>query len=237
MLRMRIRDLQMSATLLLFGLLLASADIASAQVVLTESFELPNTANFQTFNSGQTLVGASASWSITTSGIDLFEDAARPEAAVFDGTQAIDLAGSPGAGVLETSFTTVLGATYELVFHYARNNLLGSSIGDAQVDVVGTTSRLQATVQHDPVVQAFNVFRTFTQTFTADSTTTTLRFTSLEAGNAGVVLDGIQVERVSAVPLLSLEGRGVLIAILLSVGVLMGGAAVGLRRRSGRTLA
>ncbi len=68
MLRMRIRGLQMSATLLLFGLLLASADIASAQVVLTESFELPNTANFQTFNAGQTLVGASASWSITTNG-------------------------------------------------------------------------------------------------------------------------------------------------------------------------
>lgn len=191
---------------------------ASAQIVLTESFELPDTANFQSFVSGQTIVTATHSWSVTATGVDLFEDAARSEATAFDGAQAIDLAGSPGAGVIQTSFATLPGATYALSFHYARNNNIGGATADAQVDVVGSTSRLHATVQHVPANEAFGTFRTFEQAFVADSATTILRFTSLEAGNAGIVLDAIQVEQlVASVPSFGSVTRGLLLLAALGV--------------------
>jgi hypothetical protein len=50
----------------------------------------------------------------------------------------VDVTGSPGAGVIETTLSTVTGRTYELVFHYARNSFLGTEAGDAQVEVVGS---------------------------------------------------------------------------------------------------
>lgn len=202
--------------LVLVSLVLGTA--ASAQIVLTESFEVPDTANFQTFAAGQTIVTATNSWSVTATGVDLFEDAARSEATAFEGAQAIDLAGSPGAGVIQTSFATVPGATYALTFHYARNNNIGGATADAQVDVVGSTSRLQATVQHVPANEAFGTFLTFAQTFVADSATTILRFTSLESGTAGIVLDGIQVEQVAAsVPTFGSVARGLLLLVALGV--------------------
>ena len=193
---------------------------AHGQTVLSESFESPDIANFQTFNIGQTLVTATQSWSITTSGVDLFEDAARPEAAAFDGTQAVDLTGSPGAGVIQTTFATIPGATYKLTFHYARNNLLGAATGDAQVDVLGTGSLLQATVQHSPATHAFDAYRTFEGSFTADSAQGTLRFTSLDPGTTGITVDGITIVRTAAVPLLSGGARWLLVALLAGVSAL-----------------
>ena len=118
------------------------ARVGSAQVVLVEDFESPDTGNFMTCNAGETLATATKSWDVTVSGVDLFEGAARAEAAAFDGAQAIDLAGSPGAGVIETTFTTLPGEEYDLVSHYARNDLLGAETGDAQVDVIGSASLL-----------------------------------------------------------------------------------------------
>ena len=203
----------------------------SAQVVFSEGFESPDTANFQTFNTGQTLVTASHSWSITTSGIDLFEDAARAEAAAFEGAQAIDLTGSPGAGVIQTTFATLPGSRYQLTFHYARNNLLGAATGDAQVDVLGTASLFQSTIQHNPATHAFNVYLTGGGTFTADSTQAILRFTSLDPGTTGITLDGIEIQQLPALPLLSDGARLVLIAMLVTLAsVFAASIGAGVRR-------
>jgi len=127
------------------------------------------------------------------------EAAARVEAAAFDGAQAIDLAGSPGAGMLETTFATTPGMAYELVFHYARNAFLGAETGDAEVDVVGAGSLLEATIQHDPALYEFDVYLEFSALFTADSTEAILRFTSLDTGNTGITLDGICISAVPSV--------------------------------------
>jgi len=174
--------------------------VSTAQVVFFEDFETPDTTNYITFNVGQSIHTGSNTWFVTATGVDLYEALARPEAAAYDGAQAVDLAGSPGAGVIEAVFATVPGNEYELVFHYARNALLGAQTGDAQVEVSGTAMRLQATVQHDPAMHAFDAYLEFSDRFIADSTQSTLRFISLDTENTGVTLDGISVSAVQSTP-------------------------------------
>jgi len=173
---------------------------AGAEVVFTEGFESPDTSNYVTYNAGESIVTASNIWLVTTSGVDLYEAAARAEAAAYDGAQAVDLTGSPGAGVIETSFGTLPGHTYELVFHYARNNLLGAETGDAEVEVLGAGPLLQAAIQHDPATTPFDNYLEFRDTFVADAASTTLRFTSLDPGNTGITLDGIAISDVTPLP-------------------------------------
>jgi hypothetical protein len=110
---------------------------------------------------------------------------------------------------------------YTLGFHYSRNNFIGADVADAQVDVIGKTSLLQAVVQHDPGQHAFNVFLQFTDTFVADSSHTILRFTGLEPGNAGVILDAVSVTGPPAVPALPFAGVVLVLAAMLSVAIVV----------------
>ncbi len=180
--------------------LLIMAAPSYAAFVFEEDFESPDTANFQTFLSGETLVTANNTWSITANSIDLYEDAARSEAVSFDGGQAVDLTGSPGQGVMETTFNTLPGTEYELVFHYARNDLNGSTVASAQVDVIGTSALIQEQVDHDPAQLVFSANKEFRQSFIADDTQALIRFSALTGTVAGVTIDAISVTRVDALP-------------------------------------
>lgn len=180
------------SALLLLALLPLPAAL-HAQVVFEEDFETPDIANYLTVPAGQQLVTAANTWEVTANSIDLFDDPARPEAVAWDGAQAVDLTGSPDAGVMEAAFTTLPGEVYELVFHYARNNFLGPTVGMAQVDVIGVTPRLSEVVSHAPGLLAFDQHQTFQGTFVADATETTLRFTALNDGVAGITIDGISI--------------------------------------------
>lgn len=175
---------------------------AHAQTVLTESFEVPDTSNFTVFTAPAQIVTATNTWDVTGGSIDVYEAAARPEAVAFDGAQAIDMAGSPGAGSLETSFPTVPGATYRLSFYYARNAFLDPETGDAVVDVIGTASLLSTTIVHDPASLSFDTHVLFSETFVADDSQALLRFTSLDAGNFGITIDAIAIQFEQPVPLL-----------------------------------
>ncbi len=167
---------------------------AATAKVLSESFEAPATANYQTYNAGQSFTTATNTWIVPTSGVDICNVQARREVTAFDGNQTLDLNGSPGAGVIATSFATTAGRKYTLSFHYARNNQLGATPARARVEVVGSAPLLQAEVHHDKTVGAFGSYLGFSDGFVADSATTTLRFTSLNSGNAGITLDGIEVK-------------------------------------------
>jgi len=182
-----------SAPALLALALLSLPGALHAQVVFEEDFETPDIPNYLTVPAGQQLVTATNTWVVTANSIDLFDDPARAEAVAWDGTQAVDLTGSPDAGVMEAVFATQPGTEYELVFHYARNNFLGATVGMARVDVIGVTSRLSEVVSHDPGLIPFDQHQTFQGTFVADSSETTLRFTALNNGIAGITVDGISV--------------------------------------------
>jgi hypothetical protein len=199
--------------------LVCGASTAAAQTVLFEDFETPDTGNFVTYFSGQHLVTNGADWAITANSVDLYEDPARPEAAAFDGSQAVDLTGSPDGGTMETTFATAPGTDYTLTFHYARNNLLGATIGNAQVDVLGAGTLLSSALQHDPSMHAFDTYLQFSDSFTANSVQTTLRFTGLNAGLAGITIDAISVTGAPGVPGLPGAALAVLAGGLVTLGI------------------
>lgn len=169
---------------------------AQAQVVLSESFEVPDTTNFITYGIGSSFVTTDTAWNVLGGSVDIYEAAARPEAVAYDLDQAVDLAGSPGAAIIETSFSTTPGQGYQLSFYYARNNNLGIALGEARVETEGASILLDRTIQHDPQVYSFSQHLYFNDTFIADSSTTKLRFTSLVDGVAGITLDAITISEI-----------------------------------------
>jgi len=169
-----------------------------ALTVVSESFEAPASGNYTVVRAGQSFQAASRTWNVEAGSIDIVNTRVRTETAAFDGTQAIDLAGSPGAGVLSTRFATNPGQTYLLTFHFARNNGIGAVPARAQVEVVGLVPLLRGEVQHESPRLPFNAYQRYRGTFQADGPSATLRFTSLNTGNAGVMLDAVSVTAVSS---------------------------------------
>ena len=171
---------------------------APAQAVLSENFEAPASGNYTVVRAGQSFATSTRTWAVEAGSIDIVNANVRREAAAFDGAQAIDLAGSPGAGVLSTRFATTPGQDYMLTFHYSRNNGVGAAPARARVEVVGIGVLLQGEVLHEAARLPFNAYQRYRGNFRADSTSATLRFSSLNAGNAGVMLDAVSVTAAQA---------------------------------------
>lgn len=166
-------------------------------VVLNENFEAPVSSNYTVIRAGQSFATSTRTWAVEAGSIDIVNANVRREAAAFDGNQAIDLAGSPGAGVLSTRFATTPGQQYLLTFHYSRNNGIGAVPARARVEVMGMGALLQGEVQHEAPRLPFNAYQQYRGMFRADGTSAVLRFTSLNAGNAGVMLDAVSVAGVA----------------------------------------
>ena len=166
---------------------------APAQAVLSENFEAPASGNYTVVRAGQSFATSTRTWAVEAGSIDIVNTNVRREAAAFDGTQAIDLAGSPGAGVLSTRFATTPGQDYQLTFHYSRNNGVGAAPARARVEVVGMGVLLRGEVLHEAARLPFNAYQRYRGAFRADGTSATLRFSSLNAGNAGVMLDAVSI--------------------------------------------
>ncbi|MBE7420576.1 MAG: DUF642 domain-containing protein [Ideonella sp.] len=165
----------------------------SGATVLSESFEAPASGNYTVVRAGQAFSTSSSTWAVEAGSIDIVNTRVRTEAAAFDGIQGIDLAGSPGAGVISTRLATQPGQQYRLTFHYARNNGIGATPARARVEMIGAAPLLQSEVQHDSRRLPFNAYQRYSALFQADGTSATLRFSSLNDGNFGVVLDAVSV--------------------------------------------
>ena len=175
-----------------------SAPVAAAGgAVLTEDFESPAVTNYTVYRAGQSFASGSRTWTVQSGTVDLVNAQVRTETAAYDGKQLVDLAGSPGPGVISTNFATVAGKTYTLTIHYARNKGIGNNVAKAQVDVTSATSLLHAEIEHNPSLP-FNAQQTYTGTFTADGPQATLRLTSLNGGNFGLTVDGISISAAAA---------------------------------------
>jgi len=171
---------------------------AAAQAVLTEDFESPPVSTYWVYPAGQHIVTATNDWLVTEESVDLFNGFNMAEADAYDGAQAIDLTGSPGPGSMETSFGTTPGTEYELIFYYARNQYNSPDSVMAKVEVVGAAPRFTGFVLHH-FGYDYNDYRQYQAHFTADSTETLLRFTSLTPGVAGITLDGVSVTEAAPV--------------------------------------
>lgn len=114
----------------------------------------------------------------------------------YEGEQHAELNAHPsngGAFSIFQTFSTVQGASYDLFFAYgARSNNNESFL----VELIGGNALLNQLVDDHTV----NVWSTFSHEFVADSTQTTLRFTSVtpRTGTVGNFLDAISVVRVPA---------------------------------------
>ena len=166
---------------------------AAPRTVFVESFEGPATGNYTVLRAGQSFRTRNNVWAVEEASIDLVNTHVRRETVAFDGAQVVDLAGSPGPGAMATSFATTPGQAYMLVFHFSRNNGIGTTPARARVEVLGAAPLLMKEVQHEAARQPFNAYLQFRDSFRADSPSATLRFTSLNAGNYGLVIDAISV--------------------------------------------
>ncbi len=135
-------------------------------------------------------------WTIVSGSVDI------QGASWFDpyqGAQSLDLDGShPGS--IEQSFATTIGTTYQLSFAYANNpdsrgTFDGPQTADVTVTDSGGKTLLSSTVSHTGSTPTDMNYQLFTETFVADTTMTTLKFTSTDpySSNNGIALDDVTV--------------------------------------------
>ena len=177
---------------LLLALAAAFATGASANLVTNSSFEQPAIAGpFMTIIAGNpTLTG----WVVTGNSIDIGTQVSNPTYPARVGVQFIDLAGVPGPGKIEQTFTTVVSQQY--IYGWS-----GSSNGpSSQMDVFlnGSVLFIITTAPQGNWVD-------YSWTYTATSTIGSVGFRSNVIGNQGSLVDRVYIE-----PLPTLIGQLVL---------------------------
>ena len=217
---------------------LGVAQNASADSLLVNGgFEVPvqGPPNFAAFNvpAGSSLI---TGWNVVQGNVDLTNVCCYgpgPNTLNPSSVQDVDLigdtTGSNGVfGGLSQSFATIPGQLYRLTFDYSHNN--GTFSPDYAVQVTVADAHAPAnTVFSVEQSQAFfpgvgfpsGGWQTFSRDFTANSDLTLLTFIDTRgAFNAGIYLDDVSVEAVSAVPG-PIAGAG-LPGLILAGGGLLG---------------
>lgn len=166
-------------------------------------------------------------WTVTTGNIDIM-DVTCSDMAAADGTYFIDLTGShgAGAGTINQTVATTVGAQYNLSFYFGGNPQWQTQAGNPfsiypndgpikSMDVLINGVQQGNTYSVDTTGLAYTnpdwMFESVT--FTATSASTTLSFESLNGANGtvyGPLLDGVSLSPVPlpATALLLLSGLG-----------------------------
>jgi hypothetical protein len=119
--------------------------------------------------------------------------------AAFSGDYSLAMSGQRGsAGVILQTFSTTPGDIYTLSFDYANNP--GGTGASMNVFVTGLGTLLSDNVSHSTSTFSDMDYSIFVQTFTADSTTATLKFSEVTNTGFGIVLDAVSVESASSTP-------------------------------------
>lgn len=198
------RRYTLSAALFLLGVHPSRA----ANLIVNGGFENfvvgPNDVNFGTYLrlfspppntdiTGWTISGSSRG---NPNNVDLVHISRYP---AFEGTQSLDMEGAGGtSGVIFQSFATTPGVVYDLSFEYGNNrDGTGASMN---VLVTGNGTLLNQNVSHNTSTFTNMDYKLFSQTFTANSATTTLQFSALTNSGFGIAIDAVSVKAVSAVP-------------------------------------
>ena len=127
-------------------------------------------------------------WTVSQN-VDIYYTATYPAA---EGYQCLDLSGlTQGGSYIAQSFATVPGQQYRLSFMYANNCAVPQSSGTVRVR--GNTNLVQTTLVHSGSTPSAMNYSLFETNFTADSSSTELRFTHLTMPTAGLMLDAVHV--------------------------------------------
>ena len=212
----------------------ASAD----NLLVNGGFETPVQGGplFAAFNvpAGSSLI---TGWTVVQGNVDLTNPCCYgpgPNTLNPSSMQDVDLIGDTNAppgvfGGLSQSFATTPGQRYRLTFDYSHNNGTQSPSGDYAVQVTVADANAPANTiffveQSQPFFPQVGFpsggWQTFSRDFTANSDLTLLTFIDTRgAFNAGIYLDDVSVEVVSAVPG-PIVGTGLPGLILASAGLL-----------------
>ncbi|MES2623524.1 MAG: DUF642 domain-containing protein [Patescibacteria group bacterium] len=180
------------AALLSFLFLAFTASAANAENLIGDpSFELNNTPTLQTVYAADTFLSP---WHVLNN-VDLAdEDNIWTKGPAFDGKQYIDLDGNkPGA--IYQGVATTPGMTYTVTVAYA-NNYFNQPSASAQVSIYDDNHNIYDEILfHNSSVNGNLDWTQFTTQFTAQETTTYLKFTSLSGTNSagGILIDNVSV--------------------------------------------
>ncbi len=186
------------------GLLLLCSSVAAANLITNGSFETGTFtgSSFTRVAAGQTnLTG----WSVLGVAVDWHNNVEFGP--MHDGTRAVDLnlnGGTSGTGVLQQSFSSVIGSTYLLRFFAAAPTVSGLGTRSMRASL-GSGLDLDIILTSSP--QFAMVWTEYSLLFNAVSATSTVSFSSLNgAGFWGPVIDSVSVVAVdTSVP----EGNSV----------------------------
>jgi len=190
-------------TLIVF-LTVSSPKTANADFLINGGFEQPGglTSDIDFLAGDTSIVG----WRIVSGSVDIVPSTGSWPA--YQGNQSLDLDGH-SAGTISQSFTTTAGMTYQLSFAYANNpgggaafagDDPGNPVRTATVSVLDASAStlLSQDIGHEGSTAADMNWTIFTDSFTADSATTTLVFTSTDPATSygGIALDAVSVQPV-----------------------------------------
>ncbi len=148
-------------------------------------FETPGTAaSFMTLPQGSTFING---WTVTRENVDLV----GTFFSCSEGRSCIDLDGTT-SGALAQTFATTAGTPYTVTFDFAGNAGSGPLIKSMRVAAAGTSQDFTFDTTGKTVTNMGWTTRTFN--FTANSSSTTLEFSSLDGGGSfGPALDNVRV--------------------------------------------
>ncbi|MGN6547112.1 MAG: cadherin domain-containing protein, partial [Aureliella sp.] len=139
---------------------------------------------FTNYTTGASLGG----WTVSSGNVDLMGTGAQASPL---GGRSIDLNGS-AAGEISQTLTTVAGRHYQIIFNVSGNFGSGEATKDFRVSAGGTSQDYSLT-QPAGWSTSNSLFSGRSMTFTADSSSTTLRFTSFDTGAAGALIADVRV--------------------------------------------
>lgn len=199
------------------GLFFMAVSPTWADLVSNGSFELYSTTNVSGSGPGYYTYDTShqglTNWTVVSGDVDVVQNTLWPPADLLVSLDSNGLS----EGEIAQSFSTVIGSTYTLSFEYANNP--GTGTAELQATVSGATTDLQTIVSHSGSTPLNMGWTLYSNTFTANASTTTIDFASLTPGNAGVTLDAVVVDPTP---------EPISILLLLTVG---SGVAFGFRRK------
>ncbi|MEO5713742.1 MAG: choice-of-anchor C family protein [Luteolibacter sp.] len=210
--------------LLITSVMLAAPSARAANIIDSiygvgaGSFELPGFTGptFATYASGSTAI---TGWTVNTVNIDWVKNSVWNAS---NGSYSLDMNGTPGGpGGIQTVITTTIGSTYRVSFDIAGYLTAGSNTNPKVMKTVAagitTIHYLTATQSYtQPFALPLAVtWSTRTFDFVATSTSSTVSFVSLVAGDgSAMLLDNVSIEAVPEPGATALVGAGAFCLIL-----------------------
>ena len=178
-----------------YGLAVAAVALmalpAQAALIVNGGFESPVIAanNYYTFSSESD--PALPGWTVISGDVDV--NSSNGFGTPFSGAQWLDLSGNV-RGSIAQSFATTPGASYQLSFAYANNVHASSAMATMSVLGAGINPLLTADLYHVGSVIGNMNYYTYSSSFVANSSLTTLQFAAdFPNTGSGLALDAISV--------------------------------------------